>query len=424
MMKVSKVLMIAAMTNFLSLQQAFSMPVENVTVRINDLSGQTSKPLLDKMTAGMQVVADQLLLDKDTENISLYQQEYSKLFADIGDRALTGYEVRQSSISVGADTELTLNVMPWNSTIRNVEVDLQFSGLDAQAAAYMEKRIPKLKQQLHDTIQGASVDAADWAGGILRKIVRQEIAASLPEFKAAVDIVESDDKTVVQVIIYPVGQLVSNIKYEMHSESIPNILLNRLKVKYQKECEKLRGLPVSYLENNKKEYEQYLMRRLLEEDEVRQYDLKPQVNISTGPDTQVDIVIYSEDYKIWFEGYADLGRDKDNISGRAHFGKYISPRDEIFTEAGLILDDVHWNMGLGYTRYWGKSSWSYQRIMPDGENNYRLEYDLSNKWRLRAEHYSGTDRNEYGARYRIHEFLSAEYVYGEDEFYLRLIGNL
>ena len=49
---------------------------------------------------------------------------------------------------------------------------------------------------------------------------------------------------------------------------------------------------------------------------------------------------------------------------------------------------------------------------------------MSPKWRLRAEHFSGDDRNEYGVRYRIHEFLSAEYVYGGDEFYLRLIGNL
>lgn len=46
----------------------------------------------------------------------------------------------------------------------------------------------------------------------------------------------------------------------------------------------------------------------------------------------------------------------------------------------------------------------------DHENNYRLEYDVSPKWRLRAEHFSGTNVNEFGARFRIHEFLGVEYV--------------
>lgn len=38
--------------------------------------------------------------------------------------------------------------------------------------------------------------------------------------------------------------------------------------------------------------------------------------------------------------------------------------------------------------------------------------------------FSGDNRNEFAVRYRIHEFLSAEYVYGGKDFYLRLIGNL
>jgi hypothetical protein len=138
----------------------------------------------------------------------------------------------------------------------------------------------------------------------------------------------------------------------------------------------------------------------------------------------IDILIDSNKYKIWLEGYGDIGRGEDNLSGKAHFGKFVSPKEEVFGEAEVVLDNVDWNFGLGYTRYWGKSGWSYIRRVPDGENNFKLEYYLDNKWRLRAEHFSENNRNEYGVRYRIHEFLSAEYVYGGDEFYLRIIGNL
>lgn len=423
-MKISKALLIAAMTNFLSLQQAFSMPVENVQVTVCDINGSTSAPLLDKMSDSMSIVAQQLLVGRDTENIVSLQQEYKDLFAEIGDRALTGYTVERTQFDIGADTDIVFYIAPWNSTINDVEIDLQFSGIEPQTAKFMEHRIPALKDDLRRTITGASADAKDWAGGILRKIVRSEIEKALPEFKAAVDLVQEGDTTVVQVIIYPVGQLIGDIRYEMRSETVPNILLNRLKLKYLDECEKLRGLPVSYLQRHKQEYEEYLSGQLAAESEIRQYNLKPRIMIEPGADTEIEILLSSDEYKIWFEGYGDIGRGEDNLSGKAHIGKFISERDEVFGEAGVILDHVQWNFGVGYTRYWGKSSWSYTRRIPYGDNAYKLEYTLSNKWRLRAEHFSGDNRNEYAVRYRIHEYLSAEYVYGGDEFYLRMIGNL
>jgi len=42
----------------------------------------------------------------------------------------------------------------------------------------------------------------------------------------------------------------------------------------------------------------------------------------------------------------------------------------------------------------------------------------------RIEHFSGPNSNEFGIRYRIHEFLSTEYVYSKDKTYLRIVGNL
>ena len=284
--------------------------------------------------------------------------------------------------------------------------------------------MPTLKQQLNDTIFGASVDASDWADGVLRKIVRQQVEEALPEFKVAVDLVNEHKKTVVQVVIYPVGQLVRNIEYSMRSDAIPNILLMKLKHKYADECNKLRGLPVSYVARQKQEIEEFLLSKLRNEQEILEYDLKPQVTITPDADMSIEFLINSDKYKAWFEGYGDIGRGEENLSGKAHFGKFVSPKEEVFGEVEATLDNVDWTFGAGYTRYWGKSGWSYIRRVPDGENNYKLEYYLNPKWKLRAEHFANQNRNEYGVRYRIHEFLSAEYVYGGDEFYLRIIGNL
>ena len=423
-MKSKMILTLAAMTSFLPLQQAFSMPIENVDVKIVDVAGGTSVPLLNKMGVSMQLVAQQLLLERDVDALQKSKQEYATLLSDIADRVLTGYYLQSTELTIDKNSQLVLKIRPWNASIENVEVDLQFSGIEEQTSELLESKLPFLKQQLQNTIAGASVDASDWADGVLRKMVRQQVEEVLPEFKVAVDLVNETDKTVVQVIIYPVGQLVRNVNYSMRSDAIPNILLMKLKDKYAEECSKLRGLPVSYVERQKQEIEEFLLSKLREEKELVEYQLLPRVNIIPEADMTVDILIDSNKYKIWFEGYGDIGRGEDNLSGKAHFGKFVSPKEEVFGEVELVLDNVDWNFGLGYTRYWGKSGWSYIRRAPDGENNYKLEYYLDDKWRLRAEHFSEKNRNEYGVRYRIHEFLSAEYVYGGDEFYLRIIGNL
>ena len=423
-MKSKIILTLAAMTSFLPLQQAFSMPIEHVYVQVIDVTGGTSAPLLNKMGNSMQLVAQQLLLDRDTEAILPAQQEYATLLSDIADRVLTGYYLQSTQLTVDKESELVLQVRPWNTAIRNVQVDLQFSGIEEQTSELLESKLPTLKKQLRDTIKGASIDASDWADGVLRKIVRQQVEEALPEFKVAVDLVNEADKTVVQVIVYPVGQLVRNVDYSMRSDAIPNILLMKLKHKYADECNKLRGLPVIYVERQKQEIEEFLLNKLRNEPEIIKYNLQPFVNVLPDTDMGVEFIIGSDKYKIWFEGYGDIGRGKDNLSGKAHFGKFVSPKEEVFGEVEFITENVDWSFGIGYTRYWGKSGWSYIRRIPDGENNYKLEYNLDPKWRLRAEHFAKKNRNEYGVRYRIHEFLSAEYVYGGDEFYLRIIGNL
>ena len=422
-MKLNKLLIVAAMT-CLPLQQAFSAPIEDVAVQVVDTGGGTSQVLLEKMSSSMQVVANQLFIDKDDVAVAAAAADYKRLLAEIGDRVFTGYELVDVRLEAAPQTRITLFARPWSATISQPVIDLQFSGVEPETAALLAQRIPALREQLETAISGASVDAGDWAGGVLRRMVRREVEQALPEFRAAVDVLQEGKRTLVQVVIYPVGQLVTNIKYELRSEAIPNILLMELKYKYANECDKLRGLPVEYVKHRQKEIEQMLTAKLLAEQAVREFDLQPVVKLEPATNMAVSIMINSDKYKLWFEGYGDIGREKDNLSGKAHVGKFVSPKDEIFGEAEVILDNVDWKFGAGYSRYWGKSVWSYTRRMPMGDNDYRFEYNLSPKWRLRAEHFSGENRNEFGVRYRIHEFLSAEYVYGGKEFYMRIIGNL
>ncbi|NLH46887.1 MAG: hypothetical protein GX451_12305 [Acholeplasmataceae bacterium] len=405
-------------------QTGSAATIENVKVSVIDSTGRTAKALTERMTSSMQVVAEQLFLEKDTAQIEPVKSDYARLLGEVGERALTGYKVEETVINLGTSSEIVLKLSPWLDVVNDVEVDLKFSGVDQAMSEVLLSKLPELKARIIKTVSGASIDAVDWAGGVLRQKVRQDMESMLPEFRASVDLSQIGKKVVVQVIVYPVGQTVHDVKFELLSETVPNILFMKTKERLHEEADELRGLPVDFVKKHRPELENRLLTSVNEEKVVSLYSLKPTVTITPGTDTFVEIRMEADKYKIWIEGYGDSGRDENNLSGRAHLGKYISDNDELFAEFSVELENMEWEFAPGLAHRHGKTTIAYARRITEHENNYRLEYDVSPKWRFRAEHFSGTNVNEFGARFRIHEFLSVEYVYSNDKPYLRLIGNL
>ena len=101
-MKLNKILFCAAMTSILPLQHAFSAPVNSVEVQVIDTNGGTSQLLLQKMSGSMQVVADQLFIDKDTAMITAAGEDYARLLTEIGDGGAAGAAYSCAACSAGA----------------------------------------------------------------------------------------------------------------------------------------------------------------------------------------------------------------------------------------------------------------------------------------------------------------------------------
>jgi hypothetical protein len=62
--------------------------------------------------------------------------------------------------------------------------------------------MPGLKERLAGMLEGASLDAVDWAGSVLRSQIRSEVEKELPEFKAAVDWWKKTDQLSLQVWLF------------------------------------------------------------------------------------------------------------------------------------------------------------------------------------------------------------------------------
>lgn len=403
---------------------AEAAPIETVQVEIRDAGGGTSEVLLARMGSSIKVVAEQLLLERDTFQIEVVRGDYERLLREVGDRVFTGYQVDKLQLRVDKHARVAVELSSWGKRINDVEVDLQFSGVASEASGYLLQRMPALEERIKHVVLGASVDSTDWAGGVLRQQLRKEVGQALPEFRAAVDLSSQNDKAVVQIVVYPVGQLVHNVTLELMSDNMPNILFMETRERFEQKSSSLRGLPVQYVKDNLAVLQAGLLEFLQKEKAVKLYGIVPGVVIKPGADTTVEVRLDSPNYKIWFEGYGDLGRDEQNISGTAHLGKYISGADEFFVEASVVFNPDKWEYAPGYMRKMGDMSVGYARRVTSHENNYRFEYKFAPRWRFRAEHFSSSDNNEFGVRYRIHEYLSTEYVYSKEKSYLRIVGNL
>jgi hypothetical protein len=405
--------------------EASSAVIENIKVELNEVNGNTSVVLKKRMKKSIGVVAKQLFVNQDTKSIAKIKPAYEELLKQVGDRAFTGYKVNKLTLVLGKTTLVKVVFEPWAKPIKEVRTELIFSGISESVAKKLRKEFSELAIYANNTLVGASIDSTSWAAGVVRAKIKDVLNKKHPYFKASVDLSRKDDVAELQIIIYPVGQLVTDTQTTIRSDVVPNILFRSFRDKYVQKVNELRGLPVSYVQQNLAKIKEELENELKEERIIKVYELKPVVTIIPGTDFIVNANIGSDKYKVWIEGYMNTSRDKKNLTGKLHLGKYISPKEEIFIENEIDFDEMDAEFALGYTRKYNKLSISYLRYLTDEkENDFRLEYDFNKSWRLRAERFTSTDLTEIGLRYRIQEYFSTEYVYSNDKSYLRFIVNM
>ena len=120
---------------------ALAAPIEHVQVNIQDSAHCAGKILLNRMTSSIQVVAEQLLLEREIKQISASQADYADLLQEVADRVLTGYQVEKVDLIIGPTTKVSILLSPWGKVIENVQVDIRFSDVDDHMAAELLKKM-------------------------------------------------------------------------------------------------------------------------------------------------------------------------------------------------------------------------------------------------------------------------------------------
>ena len=383
-----------------------------------------SEKVLRRMSESVKTIGEHLLLGRSTIDVAARRDYYERLVRDVFDRVLIGYTVEKVEIDSAQLTKIRLSVVPWGDTVRNVTLRVDYSGIAPEAIALVKHDIGKLDTEIQAALVGLPVDAVDWATGVARELIREILLRQLPEFHFSLDVQAGRD-TAVRLSLFPTGTIVREARVSLRSQTIPNLLLVHARPTIEEQVRSMRGLPVAYVERHLAYFTERVRTTALADPVIRQFTLNVSPIVTPGQDTEVMVTVDSDRFRITAEVFLDTGKDRENISAKAHLGQKISKRDELFLELKVLPGMMTWEFMPGWGHQFGADTWAGVRYRTNDRQWVGwLEQGLGGRWSLRAERWSGLDRNEIGLRYKLHDFLSAEFIMTNDRSWLRMVGHL
>ncbi|HWR41084.1 MAG TPA: hypothetical protein VN611_16460 [Patescibacteria group bacterium] len=402
---------------------AAATTVERVEVTVT-AAAATPTRVITRMTASVTAVGEQMLTGRQVAAVDAGRDSYARLIREIFDRVLVGYSVEDVQIIAGPATRIEVSVVPWGDVVQDVAVETTWSGMAPDVVELVRKDMGGVEEQIRQSLIALPVEAVDWAGGVSKGIIREILMGQLSDFYPSIDI-SGGTHTVVRIAMVPAGPLIHEVNVELRSRSFPNLLLHSLRPAVEETAGGMRGLPVSFIERNREFFANRLLARAEQTGMTRHYSLQYAAEIHTGTVTEVIFKAETARLNITLEGWLDMGRTKDNTTVKLHAGQYLDKQNELFMEVKFVPSSVSWSFEPGWAHKLTPTTQAGVRYnLSEQHSKLWLHQYLGNRWLLRLERDTATGYNEFAIRYKLHELLSAEYVFTTDEKWLRLIGNL
>lgn len=397
--------------------------VDKVSVVIVASQAPPSR-IAKRMSASVGTVGEQMLVGRNISEVDRNKAVYEKLIQEIFDRVVVGYSVQSVTLAPGSSTVITVTVAPWGDVVHEVTLEVDYGTIAPELIDLVKKDMGNVQEQADEVLVGLPIDAVDWAGGVSKIVIRELLTSKLPEFHTNFDIIPGTH-TIVKLSLSPKGATVQDVHVSLRSHTIPNLLLMAVRPTVDEAGKSLVGLPVAFIERHHDYFTAQLAKTAAQHPITRNYGLFLTPIINAGVDTEIVLDAETDKYKVSIEGYMDMGRKEENTSFRLHAGKFMGKRDEVFTEVNFIPGTVAWHFVPGWSHtFSGGITAGIKYDISEKRDIVWLEHDVNRNLSLRLERIPRTGQNEFGIRYKMHDFLSAEYIFTKENKWLRLISSL
>lgn len=400
--------------------------VETVSVDVSSTDGRMPESVKKRIEASVLSIGRRVLTGKESEIFSYNQYEYNKVLQDIINRVVVGYVVSDLNVSYGRNTAMKLSLEPVGDTIEEVDTDIDYGNLSPLARELVEEDIKDINPMMRNLLIGLPVDSIGWAESVSESAGRNMINEALPEFLVNLS-VDSGKHTRVHISLIPRGSIVRNGSLTFGNTTVPRMLMYRAASRTENAMRDLEGLPVAFVERHHDDIEARMKKTLLSDSFVRRYDIDVETMLKTGEDTELIVDALTDHWLIDGEVWLDSGRSGDhNLAVRGILGHYAGKNDIVFGEARFYPGPIDFNIIGGWEHHFGKT-WGagYKYDFTDQDSYLFLSKMINDRWGTRYERNFQKETNEFGISYKLHNYMTLEYVYNsEDGNWLRLIANL
>ena len=416
---------------------AASLPSAQASARVESVTAavmaQANLPPLvaERMNRSIATIAGQLLEGRDIATVQAQRVTYENLIHEVFDKVLIGYTVSRVKLEAAPVTQVRVELLPWSETIRQVRVETAVEGMPSRIEKLVRQDLSGVEGVFQAALTGLPTAAADWTNGVLKQHLNAYLQKHLPEFRADFDLTP-EVETTVKLTVYPRLPVVRTVDLAMRSDTMPNSALLARRDIMQAQVDEIVGVPVGFIRRHKAELEQQFAQGLDENWDFRVLRMQTRVTIDPAERASVMSRSNSSRYHVRLTGWLDIGRDKDsnkagndrNLLFRLHLGRMLGKTDEVFAVTDLMPEDVEWGYQLG----WGHTfpGGRYAALRYDLRRHgfiYDVRQQLAARWLLRYEFREPDSRGEAALRYRLHDFLSLEYVIDNEQKWLRLLGH-
>ena len=388
------------------------------------MEAATSLRVQKRMSESVKTIGEHLLLGRSSIEVLQRKEHYEKLIREVFDRVLAGYIVEAVEIDPAKDCRIRIRLAPWGDIVRTVKIQIDYNGISPQAIHLVKKDIEKIEEDITGALLGLPLEAVDWASGVARDLIREILRRQLPEFYFSLDVEAGRDSSV-RLSLFPTGQLVKTVAVSLRSNTLPNMLLVHARLALEAQSQTMRGLPVAYVQRRLPYFSELLRKTTADDRLIRPFDLAVRSSIRPAVDTEAELSVEAERARFFAEVWMDVGQNKDNISGMAHAGYKLGKRDEVFMELKVMPGTLNVELAPGWGHRFSAETWAGVRYRTNDQAWVLwLEQGLGRRWSMRLERWPAMDRNEVKLRYKLHDFLSAEFVLTNTGNWFRLVGHL
>ena len=418
--------MVLLVSSFMISQPSLAAPIEEVGVEVTSSADAIPPAVEKRIAASISSIGNRVLKGKEENLFRLNEGQYNKVLADIINRVVVGYVVDDIRASYGTKTMLQVSLSPVGQMIREVETEIDYGNLSPEAAAYVKKDTEEVPILMNNLLTGLPVDSVGWAESVSESAGRDLLSQILPEFQANFE-VTSGEKTKVRIFLIPQGEIVRTGKVEFHKTTIPRLLLLRAVNETEHAVRSLEGLPVNFVVRHDQELADALNEILQKDSFVTTYGIETQTLLLPGETTVLKIDALTDHWIIRTEAWMDAGRDGNrNTAIEGMLGHFVGKKDVVFGEARLYPGPMDWNVFAGWYHHFGKTlDFGYKYDFIENSNHVFTQIPFGERFSFRYDRDFQKQENEYGLSYKIHNYMTLEYVYNDEEGrWLRLIANL